>query len=417
MLVLVNFNSYLGGGETLMVRMASYVKNSNRSYCMLCTEQSYIYDDLRKNNVGNIITVQNDKADFYYKNAEERKVILSEIKDKLPQSSEYSFVTFCMRDLYMIIQLTKIVTNAKVCHLVLHYQDNLYVCQSLFDKAYKKIFHKERYSRTDQIEFNKSLFNRLCESGAIIPMSDLMVNFWNKQFGINLTAENVVALPTYDFPEEKPSILANNHKILFIGRIVDFKIPGLCVMLNYINRHKEYSLTIVGNGDKHLIDEYIAKNNIDTSRIEFVGQVDYSKLGDIIKQHSIGYAMGTSVIEICRYGLPAVMALSNPGHQLFNRDICGGLYANCVKGNVGDNLFAGESQDDQPLLEDVMKELEANYEASAAACYEYIKRDYDFTTNIEKYLNIIDKAKIANFSDLEIPQSGKVRAYLQNKFK
>ena len=41
-------------------------------------------------------------------------------------------------------------------------------------------------------------------------MSDLMVNFWNKQFGINLTAENVVALPTYDFPEEKPSILANN---------------------------------------------------------------------------------------------------------------------------------------------------------------------------------------------------------------
>ena len=106
MLVLVNFNSYLGGGETLMVRMASYVKNSNRSYCMLCTEQSYIYDDLRKNNVGNIITVQNDKADFYYKNAEERKVILSEIKDKLPQSSEYSFVTFCMRDLYMIIQLT-----------------------------------------------------------------------------------------------------------------------------------------------------------------------------------------------------------------------------------------------------------------------------------------------------------------------
>ena len=121
MLVLVNFNSYLGGGETLMVRMASYVKNSKSSYCMLCTEQSYIYDDLRKNNVGNIITVQNDKADFYYKNAEERKVILSEIKDKLPQSSEYSFVTFCMRDLYMIIQLTKIVTNAKVCHLVLHY--------------------------------------------------------------------------------------------------------------------------------------------------------------------------------------------------------------------------------------------------------------------------------------------------------
>jgi glycosyltransferase involved in cell wall biosynthesis len=242
-----------------------------------------------------------------------------------------------------------------------------------------------------------------------------MVKFWNKRFEICLTNDNVVALPTYDFPEEKPAIPQNNHKILFIGRIVDFKIPGLCVMLNYINRHKEYSLTVIGSGDKKNIDEYIDKNNIDTSRIEFIGQVDYSKLGDIIKQHSIGYAMGTSVIEICRYGLPAIMALSTPEHQLFKKDICGGLYANCVRGNVGDNLFAGESEDEQPLLEDIMAELEQNYEASASACYEYIKNDYDFTRNIERYLSIIDNAKPVDFSDVAIPNASLLRRYLRYK--
>lgn len=417
MLVLVNFNSYLGGGETLMVRMASYIKRCKRSYCMFCTENSYIYDDLCKNNISNIITIENDKVDFYYKKKEERTSILTEIIEKLPQTNEYSFVTFCMRDLYMVSQLAKKINNAKVCHLVLHYQDNLYVCQSLFDKIYKKLFHKERYSRVNQIKFNKSLFNMLCKSNAIIPMSDLMVSFWNKQFGINLKTENVVALPTYDFPEEKPAIPDNNHKILFIGRIVDFKIPGLCVMLNFINRHKEYSLTVVGNGDKHLIDDYIVKNQIDTSRIEFIGQVDYSQLGEIITKHSIGYAMGTSLIEICRYGLPSVMALSAPDHQLFKRDICGGLYANCVRGNVGDNLFAGESQEDQPLLENVMQELEKNYVGSAEACYNYIKRDYDFTSNIKKYLDIIDNAQITDFSRVEVPLSGKLRAYLRKIYK
>lgn len=405
MLVLINLNGYLGGGETLMVRMASFIQNSSRPFCMICAEKSYIYTDLIKNKVSNIITIQNDKADFYYKNESERAAIIEEVRSKLPKSDSYSFVTFCMRDLYMITQLTKVVSNSKVCHLVLHYQDNLYVCQSLLDKIYKKVCHKERYSRKEHIDFNSRLFNRLCESDAIIPMSDLMVNFWNKRFGINLKTENVVALPTYDFPEDKPNIPQNNHKIIFIGRIVDFKIPGLCVMLNFINNHKDYTLTVIGSGDMVQVEDYIKKKNIDTSRIEFIGQVDYSKLGDIIKQHSIGYAMGTSVIEICRYGLPAVMAMSAPDHQLFKRDICGGIYANCVRGNVGDNLFAGEKEDDQPLLEEVMADLEKNYETSAIACYEYIKSDYSFTKNINRYLDIIDNAKATDFSDLEIPQS------------
>ncbi len=417
MLVLINLNDYLGGGETLMVRMASYIQNGDRPFCIICAEKSYIHDDLRKKNISNIISIDNEKVDYYYKNKVERQEIINELKYRLPKTESYSFVTFCMRDLYTITQLTKVISNSKVIHLVLHYQDNLYVCQTVIDKIYKKTLHKECYSRKRLIDFNIALFNRLCASNAIIPMSDLMVNFWNKEFGIRLSTKNVVALPTYDFPQEKPAIPQNHHKIIFIGRIVDFKIPGLCVMLKYINTHKEYSLTVIGSGDKKQIDEYIVKNNIDTSRIEFIGQVDYSKLGDIINKHSIGYAMGTSIIEICRYGLPAVMALSTPEHQLFKRDICGGLYANCVKGNVGDNLFAGESQDDQPLLEDVMAELESNYEQSAEACYDYIKRDYDFTTNIKRYLEIIEKATPTDFSDLDIPLSGKLRSFLQRKFK
>ena len=98
------------------------------------------------------------------------------------------------------------------------------------------------------------------------------------------------------------------------------------------------------------------------------------------------------------------MALSTPEHQLFKRDICGGVYANCVRGNVGDNLFAGENEADQPLLEDAMAEIEADYAKAAEACYEYIRRDYDFTRNIKRYLDIVDKAAITDFSDLEIPK-------------
>jgi glycosyltransferase involved in cell wall biosynthesis len=417
MLVLFNFNDYLGGGETLMVRMAEYLQDRNMDFCLFCLRDSYIQRDLTKKRIRNVITLDNGNEDFYYQDEQKRAHVLSEICNSLPFAIEYSFVTFCMRDLYTITQLSKIKANSKIVHLVLHYQDNLYVAQSLFDKVNKKITGREEYSRNKIIAFNRNLINRLCDANAVIPMSDLMVKFWNSKFHINLSSKNVVALPTYDFPKEKPMVPKNNYKIIFIGRLVDFKLPGLCVMLDFINNHQEYTLTIVGSGEKGFLDKYIAKNNIDLSRIKFIGQIDYSELGEIIKQHSIGYAMGTSVIEICRYGLPAIMALSTPTHKLFKKGICGGLYANCVRGNVGDNLFAGESEDDQPLLEDVMSDLEKNYEQSALACYEYIRRDYDFTQNIEKYIEIIKNAKMADLSDLEIPSSSLLRKYIHSKFR
>jgi hypothetical protein len=173
--------------------------------------------------------------------------------------------------------------------------------------------------------------------------------------------------------------------------------------LNFIRTHIKYSLTIVGNGDVKAIEYYIEKNNIDRRRIHLVGQVDYSNLGEIIKNHSIGYAMGTSIIEICKYGLPSIMALSTPKHVPFKRNICGGLYADCVKGNVGDNLFAGESEDNQLLIDEVMNQLENSFEQSAQRCYDYIKKDYSFSKNIKDYFSIIENSTRTDFSDIQIP--------------
>lgn len=409
MFVLINFNDYLGGGETLLLRMAVFLQKQSKPFVVLCSEGGYIHDDLKKNGIVSYFTLDKKAINYFYNRGKQRKAVVEGIANHLPNAEEYSFVTFCMRDLYMVTKLSEQKQNSKVVHLVLHYQDNLYICQSILDKLIKKFTGKEHYSRKQQIQFNNNLFNRLCASDAIIPMSDLMVNFWNKEFNINLSSDNVVALPVYDFPDEKPKSPIYNHRVIFIGRIVDFKIPGLIVMLNFINKHKEYSLTVVGNGDKAAIDAYIHNNSIDTDRINFIGQVDYSHLGEIIRDHSIGYAMGTSLVEICKQGLPAIMALSTPHHQLFKRDICGGIYSDCVRGNVGDNLFAGESEDNQPLLVDTMAELETRYEESASACYEYIKSDYDLTTNINKYFSIIEKAKKTDFSDIKIPKASILR--------
>lgn len=410
MIVLVNLNDYLGGGETLFVRMAAYLKSKKLPFKLICLERSYISNDLNKRGIkDDIITIPNGQEDYYYLSKKQKEILIETIVNKLDYSGQINFISFSMSTLYVLVEVSKRVLNSKVVHLILHYQDNLFLSQNLIDKFVNLFKRNKNYSKKHQIVFNRKIFNLMCENEAVIPMSDLMVKFWNKEQLINLKNENVVALPTHDFNEIRPIIPPNNYKIIWIGRIVNFKIPGLCVMLNFIKKNEKYSITIIGSGDRKTVDKYIEKNKIDKSRINFIGQVDYSKIEEIIKQHSIGYAMGTSIIEICKYGLPSIMALSTPKHQLFKNDICGGLYADCVKGNVGDNLFAGELEENQVFLNDVMKDLEQNYELSAEKCYDFVKRDFSFTTNIEKYLTIIDNAECTDFSNIIIPKAPLIR--------
>lgn len=417
MIVLINLNSYLGGGETLFVRMADYLHKVNIDYKLICLNNSYIFKDITKKGISqNVITISDDYKDFYYLNNKKREYIINYIISQTSSANKVNYVSFTMRDLYTMTQVTKRMENSTLTHLVLHYQDNLYVCQSILDKALKVLVGKEKFSRKNQILFNKSLLNELCKNNAIIPMSDLMVDFWNKRFSIKLKKDNVVALPTYDFDIEMPPIPINKHKIIWIGRIVDFKIPGLCVMLNFINNNPKYTLSVVGSGDMRSIRKYMNDNNIDTNRITFLGEVEYSQIGNLIKGHSIGYAMGTSIIEICRYGLPSIMALSTPKHQLFKRNICGGLYADCARGNVGDNLFAGESENNQMLLDEEVEKLENDFENSARRCYEYIKREYSFTENIQKYISIIKNSTRSDFSQLKIPYASPFRRFFKKYF-
>lgn len=411
MIVLINLNSYLGGGETLFVRFAEYMFRNNFLFKLIYLKNSYICDDIHRLNIPETLTINIDSnnENFYYLNDNERKNLVTYIANNTKYDEQITYVTFCMRDLFTITQVSKLNKNAKIVHLSLHYQDNLYVSQSLFDKILRKYLNKERFSRKSQIKFNGNLLNMLCDNNAVIPMGDFMVEYWNKKFNIKLAKENVALVPTIDAKPAVSNLIKNKNKIIWIGRIVDFKIPGLCAMLNYVNKNKKYSLTIVGDGNIKYINHYIKKKKIDTNRIHYIGQVPYDKLESIIIQHSIGYAMGTSLIEICKYRIPTIMGLATPKHKLFKKDICGGLFSNVSRGNVGDNLFIGQSEKDQPLIEFTMEQIENNYEKYAQNCYDYVMREYDFNTNIKRYLSLIEHSSITSFCSLNIPKSSFIR--------
>lgn len=409
MIVLINFNTYLGGGETLFVRLAEYFEKKYPELLLFYKSDSYIESDIKKKGINkkNCCPI-NLPVDYYYLNDAERKDLRNAILYSFDRDVKYEVFSFCARDLYLTTDLTKEKSyKIKLAHLILHDQDNLYCCQTLLEKLILKMRGKRLFSSKKMIEFNKTLFNEVQSKGTLIPMSETIVKLWSNTYGIKMPMKNVVPLPTCTFPDYffKP---INNKKILWIGRFVDFKLPSLCAMLNFLKRHSDYSLSIVGYGAENFVRDYLNKNNINRNQVVFLGKVDYDQLGKVIQEHAIGYAMGTSIIEMAQYGIPVIMAMASPDYKLFNKDICGGLYVNKSLGNIGVDLFYDNDLNKFPTIDETISSIESDYLNSAKSSYECIKKMFDFETNAEAYISSLKRGEYINYN-IAIPKASFLR--------
>lgn len=417
MIVLVNLNSYLGGGETLFVRFALYLQSHDIDYLVVCTSDSFIYKELRRNNIPceRLVGIKSS-VDYYYLSFSDRKNLIDEITSRIPDETQVKFLTFCMRDLYTIADLNR-KYNGPISHLILHNQDYLYVCQTLLDKVMYKLKGIRQFSDRKTKSFNKELFSFVNNHKGLISMSWIITQMWKREVGITMPESSIVPDACIDKKTTEVTFRAESDKtILWIGRLVDFKLSSLYVILNFIKRRSDYQLSIVGDGNKALVEKYIRDNNISESNINFIGQVKYEDLKSVILNHSIGYASGSSIIEMTKYGLPVVMALQDNKHTPFTRDICGGLFCNTSKGNFAEDLCI-YSQDDIPtIIDKAFEEIENDYLGCAKRCHEYTLAEYDEATNFAQYLKLIEASE--PFTDrVSIPRASFIRTFLFNKFK
>lgn len=415
MIVLYNMNTYLGGGETLLVRFAEYLKRNNIEFLAVCAADSFINSELRKIGIpiANIAVVSHS-PDFYYCNDTGRQLLVQDIARRLPIQTTVRVVTFCMRDLYTAVALSRAIANISITHLVLHIQDDLYVGQTLLDKLVYVVAKKRNFSEQRIIRFNRDILRLINSKGGLIIMADLIARFWRKNFGLQVRDCQLVPIPSFAIESAGEARAASDKKILWIGRIVDFKIPALMVMIEYVSLHPEYTLTIIGAGDVERIQQLIEKKKLDASRVEFVGEVSYSELSGFIKSHSIGYAMGTSLVELAKYKLPVIIALASYDHEYFTRRICGGIFYDKPIGCDGSDLVLTSESEIPTSIDDSVRFIEENYRFAADACYEYAREQYSMDRNFEKYLYIINKADVlgAQEAGVTLPKASLLRRSL-----
>ncbi len=402
-IVLVNFNKYLGGGETLMVRFAEYLQRNKVNFLAFCMEKSYIHNDLQNKSISHsIIKTITLNPNYYYCVPQERASLVDDIKRKIGSQICVWLVTFCMRDLYTAFALSKHFKNISITHLILHVQDDLYVGQTLLEKLIYKISGIRRFSNKKNIEFNRYLLQGVNRRASLICMSEIISKYWKLNFGIEIPITHIVPLPSfYDtFNRNNPD--SKNKKIIWIGRLIDFKIPSLLSMIHYVADNNDYELTIAGAGSRKTIENYIDRNSLGSARIKFIGEVPYDELEKIINQHSVGYAMGTSLVELAKYKIPVIIALASYDHHLFKKQICGGLFFNKLKGCDGSDLILSNQKNIDTQIKDSILQIESDYQNVAQACFDFAKKDYDAERNFGHYLSIIREGIILSEDEKDI---------------
>lgn len=392
LVVLINLNTYLGGGETLMVRFAEYLQRQGVEFLCICAVKSYVLADLQRKGIASTAILPIEiSPDYYYADRSGREQLVKHIVSKI-QNRPARLVSFCMRDLYTAVALCAKLPRVAIVHLILHIQDDMYVGQTILDKLVYYLTGRRRFGNSQAIGFNRRLLSMLNEKGGLICMADLIAGVWRKNFGVNIPDASIVPLPSFVATTERSEQKGNNRRIIWIGRLVDFKIPALLAMIDFLAVASDYRLTVVGDGDSSALITRMKERNVGSERVNFIGEVPYEQLGEVIRGHSIGYAMGTSLIELARFEMPVIVALASYTHAPFSRPICGGLFFDQPRGCDGSELAVISEEEIEKTIEGAIGMIEADWMVAARACYEYARSNYSVEKNFSTYMNIIENA-------------------------
>ncbi|SFE68650.1 glycosyltransferase [Paracidovorax wautersii] len=376
-----------------MVRFANYLEQCGTRFICVCSENGYAHKDLQRHKIpASSILPISCAPDYYYKTKAKRKKLVEIIATAVGHHPA-RLVTFCMRDLFTATALAAKLPVASITHLILHIQDDLYAGQTLAEKLIYRLTGKLSFGNSKLICFNRSLLTMLNKNDGLICMADLIAHNWQRNFGISIPSDHIVPLPSFVPPAEGRKAKETDKRILWIGRLVDFKIPALLALIDFLAHADGYKATIVGGGDRSHILARMKECRVATDRVDFIGEVSYDGLEDVIRTHSIGYAMGTSLIELARFKIPVIVALASYTHNPYQRPICGGLFFNQPRGCDGSELAGRRESEIVTEISDAVALIEADWSKTANACYEYARENYSADKNFSKYRIIIEQSK------------------------
>ncbi len=343
-------NKYLGGGEVLALRFAEYLHKTGHDYILLIhnDENCYLKNQAKEKKINYLIWPSNNDS-VVYMNSSERLELQSKIANLLT-CKDYFVFTFCFRDLYNSLYFFSRLggKNIKYCTGIYHPEDVFYL-SSLTLTKYKIV------------EFNRRIASAFAAKNAIVftneTARDTSCDF------INIDSnENIFPIPINinNLLIKKKSINKLKLRIVSISRFVDFKIGAVFAIIKFIRKNPTFHLDLIGYGPFEIIIRlYIFIFTV--KNITIYGKVNPDDLYQIIKEADLGYAQGTSILEIAKYGIPVVIAPYSRIQDVFNNNFnCMGVFGEKDNFNYGDIIDDGS--DNFVSLDQAIFKIVSNYD-------------------------------------------------------
>jgi hypothetical protein len=362
MIVLFNLNKYVGGGEILTIRFAQYLHDHNIAYTMLAFgENCYIADQAKARGL-NITPWPIEEDSVAYMNDADRKDLLQKMTKIFEKEKLIYPFSFCFRDLYnslfLFTRFTK--TEVRLSTGIYHPEDVLYLSSLSLNKS--KI-----------INFNKKIIHSLAQKNAVLfPNETALYSSLGKD--VNFKPANI-ALPIpmpERIPEKQLHPSAEKINIICISRFVSFKIAAILAIVRFVRHHQKFELSIVGYGlYRFVLATYIRFHGI--KNVKIYSGIGPEQLDTLVDKATIGYAQGTSILEIAKRGLPVVIAPYSTLLDVFNKYfLCMGVFGEQNNYNFGDYISNG-GKESVPIAETILKVV-ADYPTYRDITIEHAKR-------------------------------------------
>jgi len=366
MIILFNLNKYVGGGEVLLIRFAEFLRENNIDYSIMsCKENSFIADESARLQLNFIPWPHNNDSVAYMSDLEKDQLINS-MSYNFRNYTDLSVFTFCFRDAYNCLYTFSnlIDINVSFSTGIYHPKDIYYLSSMSLNKKY-------------YINFNRGILKKYISNSSIIFMNDASrdISVGHK----NETGGSIAPIPI-KLPNEIPLRYKNDRdeneynktRIICISRLVDFKIAAVLAIVRFVKNNPQYHLDLIGRGNlKFVIDLYCRFYNV--QNIKLFDNIEPHQLDEIIDNSSIGYAQGTSILEISKRGIPTIIAPYSRLRDIFDTKLgCFGVFGEKNDFNFGD--ITSPKDHSFVSIPETIKKIENNYEFYRDICINHTKR-------------------------------------------
>jgi hypothetical protein len=323
MIVLFNLNSYIGGGETLLVRFADYLHVRSLRYEIIAFDvNGWIFKEAIRRDFP-VKLWPNRSDSVVYQNKADVRMLQDYFSSTYEGEKILRIFTFCMRDLYNAMTVFSTLKDTVVYHShgIYHPDDFMYL--SSFS------FRKKKF-----IDSNRLLLTKLYESDSLLFMNMIGLS---KTFAVSVESayklyKRSICIPIPINIPNSDSVLSVNNKvnqplrIICISRFVKFKIAAVLGIMRYVACNKNAELTLVGHGRfSILIRLWIFFNR--SANIKLLSGIEPDQLDPLIDGCDIGFAQGTAILEIAKRKLPVIIAPYSRLSGIFKKEFrCLGVF-------------------------------------------------------------------------------------------